>query len=519
MFRLFTSHGIYELWRGLCLAPCVAKRLVGTSLLVRSAGRHRPHVSAGHFRTGNPVWKDALEPKRDNLEENQTLDLDKWKSVMRAQAASEERPQRAEEASDDEDGENLKEPGGDSEGSSSLEATRDLVAMWQQAGKLVPQEMADEELQTLAKLTTKSSRKKYLKYLAIKEGHKRSRKAKQQLKKTERDASLEQRRIQDNDCEDEKGLKNTLFLQFWGRSLDKHLAWRSAQAMLFGQPLVLDMSYESNMTRRELDNAVNQLLEVEGWNRRATEPYHLHFCNLQTDSAYRSELVKRYGAEAWERLLVTSTDQQHVDRFPRERLVYLTADSPNVLRTYDHSKVYIIGALVDRSNQSGLSLANAKRLNLATARLPLDEFLHWEVGAKNLTLDQMIRIMLTLKETGKWEEALKFVPKRKYDGFHQQTQKEMANNGGRVVTNHRPRQDGDRPLRERERNSERTFKNDGQSLTRFPKESGFSGRGRVAGLPGDRENKPAATRVRTSFKSHVEGRKGAGKSKLWGDDE
>ncbi|XP_034418136.1 tRNA methyltransferase 10 homolog C [Cyclopterus lumpus] len=519
MLRSFASQGVYELWRGLCSAPCVAKRPVGTSLLVRSAGRHLPHVSAGHFRTGIPAWKDALQPTRDNLDEKQTLDLDKWKSVMRAQVASEERPQRDEEedASDDEDGENLKEPGGDSKGSSSLEATRDLVAMWRQAGKLVPQEMADDEVQTLAELTTKSSRKKYLKYLAIKEGHKRSRKEKQQQKKMARDASLEQRRIQDCDAEDERGLKNTMFLQFWGRSLDKHLAWRSAQAMLFGQPLVFDMSYESNMTRRELDNTVAQLLEVEGWNRRAAEPYHLHFCNLQADGAYRSELVKRYGDEAWDRLLVTSTDQQHVDRFPREQLVYLTADSPNVLRTYDHSKVYIVGALVDRSIQSGLSLANAKRLNLATARLPLDEFLQWEMGAKNLTLDQMIRIMLALKETGKWEEAFKFVPKRKYDCFHQQTPKEMVNSGGRGVTNPRGRQDGDRPLRSGERNSERTFKNEGQSLPRFPKESGFSGRGRVAGPPGD--NKPAATRVRTSFKSHIEGRKSAGKSKLWGDDD
>ncbi|XP_068435735.1 tRNA methyltransferase 10 homolog C [Clinocottus analis] len=508
MFRLFTS---YELCRGgFRLLPYVTKRPCA-SFLVRSAGRHRPHVSAGHFQTGIPVWKDALEPERADLEEKQTPDLDKWKSVMRARAAADERTQQDDEAdASDDDDENLKEPGGDFKGSSSLEATRHLVTMWQQAGKLVPQEMSDEEVQTLAELTTKSSRKKYLKYLAIKEGHKRSRKEKQQHRKMARDALLEQRKIQNSDAEDETGseLKSTLILQFWGRSLDKLLAWRSAQAMLFGQPLVLDMSYESNMAKRELENTVTQLLEVEGWNRRAADPYHLHFCNLQEDGPYMSELVKRYGAEVWDRLLVTTTDQQHVDRFPREQLVYLTADSPNVLRTYDHSKIYIIGALVDRSIQSGLSLANAKRLNLATARLPLDEFLHWEIGAKNLTLDQMIRIMLTLKETGNWEEALQFVPKRKYSGFHQhKTQKET------VSRNHRPRQDGNMPLRLGDRNIERPFENNSLSALRSPKESGFSGKGRVAGPPSDRENKPAATRVRTSFKISIEGRTSAGKSK------
>ncbi|XP_037650017.1 tRNA methyltransferase 10 homolog C [Sebastes umbrosus] len=534
MLRLCTNQGFYELWKGShFVASCVTKRHIMTSFLpVRRAVHHRLHIPARLFSTGTSVWKDdalhphrdnthdALHPQREDTDEIQTLDLDKWKSVMRAQAASEEKQQvnDEEEASDGDDDDDLKEPDGALKESSSLEATRDLVAMWRQAGKLVPEEMTDEDVQTLAGLTTKSARKKYLKYLAVKEGHKKARKEKQQQRKAVR----EERRARDSDAEEETGpeIKNTLFLQFWGRSLDKLLAWRSANAMQFGQPLVFDMSYESNMARRELENTVSQLMEVEAWNRRATEPFHLHFCNLQADGGYQKQLVKRYGAEAWDRLLITSTDQQHVDRFPREQLVYLTADSPNVLRKFDHSKVYIVGALVDRSIQSGLSLANAKRLNLATARLPLDEFLHWEMGAKNLTLDQMIRILLTMKDTGKWQEALKFVPKRKYDGFHEErTQKEITGNRVRGDTNHGPRQDGDRLLRSGERNSERTFKNEGQSVYRSHKESGFSGRDRTAGPPSDRANKPAAFRIRTSLNSNMESRKAAGKGKTWWEDE
>lgn len=465
------------------------------------------------------MWKDSLQAKKDQSEEIQTLDLDKWKSVMRSQAALEEKQQvsHKEEVSDDE---NLKQPGDVLKDSSSLDATRDLVAMWRQAGKLVPEEMTDEEVQTLAELTTKSSRKKYMKYLAIKESHKRARKEKQQQKRAEREASIEQSRRQESNTEegdDHRGqeIKNTFLLQFWNRSLDKLLAWRSAQAMVFDQPLVFDMSYESSMSKREVENTVSQLMEVEGWNRRATEPFHLHFCNLKPDGAYKQELLKRYGAEAWDRLFITTTDRQHVDVFPREQLVYLTADSPNVLRTFDHSKVYIIGALVDRSIQSGLSFANAKRLKLATARLPLDEFLYWEMGAKNLTLDQMVRIMMTIKETGKWEEALKFVPQRKHDGFYQQqTHRETYNNRHRGFTNHGLREDGDRKLI----SGVRTFKKEGQSLYRSHKQSGFTGKERTAGLPNDKENKPATIRVRTSFKN-MAGRKGAGKSKIWGIDE
>lgn len=346
------------------------------------------------------------------------LDLDVWKSVMRSQTSPDDKPKDKEEES----------TAGEEEEVSTIETSRTLVDMWRQAGKQVPENITDEELETLAELTTKSSKRKYLKYLAIKEGHKKANRQKKDKKRAERLAEIKKEEAgradgpedAEEEGEGEPRLKNTYLLQFWTRSVDRLLGWRGAQAMRFGQPLVYDMSYDQHMTRREMENTISQLMETEGWNRRSVDPFHLHFCNLQPDNAYQRELLKRYGKEAWERLFITATGQGHVDMFPREDLVYLTADSPNVLHTFDHSKVYIIGAMVDRSIQSGVSLANAKRLKLTTARLPLDEYLHWEVGAKNLTLDQMIRILMTVKETGSWEKALDFVPKRKHDGFHQQ---------------------------------------------------------------------------------------------------
>lgn len=432
------------------------------------------------------MWKDALHPKTDKFEETQTVDLDKWKSVMRSQATSEAKQQVSDEEDASEDND-LKEAEDEPKEGSLLQATRDLVIMWRQAGKLVPEEMTDEEVETLAALPTKSSKRRHLKYLAIKERYRKARKDKQQKRRAEKEAFLEkinEQHITDGEGDDQarpKYKNNTFLLQFWSRSLDKLLGWRSAQAMIFSQPLVFDFSYESNMGRREIENTVSQLMEVDGWNRRATDPFHLHFCNLQPNGAYMQELQKRYGAETWNQLLITSTERQHVDMFPPEQLVYLTADSPNVLKSFDHHKVYVIGALVDRSIQSGLSLANAKRLKLATARLPLDEYLHWEIGAKNLTLDQMIRIMLTLRETGNWEEALKFVPQRKHKGFqHKQSQ---TINRVRGATNSGPREDGDRMFNA----SERTFKNEYQGFHRSQNMSRLTGRDRMDGPSGDRK--------------------------------
>lgn len=321
-------------------------------------------------------------------EEEEKLDLDVWKAVMKTQALPEHQSDPS---------------------PSTLDFNRELVEMWHQAGKFVPKDITDEQLQDLAALTTKSAKKKFLKFLAIKEAHKIS-------KKEKRENKPKPERITDGE---ERELKNTFLMKFWSGSLDRLQNWRAAQAMRFGQPLVYDMSYERHMTRREMENAVSQLMETEGFNRRSSDPFHLHFCGLTPGGAYHRELLKRYGAETWERMLITDTASQPADVFPREDLVYLTADSPTVLREFDHRKVYVVGAIVDRSIQSGISLANAKRLQLATARLPLDEYLDWDCGAKNLTLDQMIRILSTVKDTGNWKTALEFVPKRKHCGFHQ----------------------------------------------------------------------------------------------------
>ncbi|XP_005283604.1 tRNA methyltransferase 10 homolog C [Chrysemys picta bellii] len=346
----------------------------------------------GSFPCRTMILSPALK-KQISSSPTEKLDLDEWKNVMRSG--------RQEEVSET----------SESEEDSTLAATRELVEMWRLAGKTVPENINEEELKTLMECSTKSSKKKYLKYLAVKEKVKKASKVKQEKRKEAKKERLE--KAKENDTGE---LKNTFLLQFWSKSMDKMYNWRTAQAMIFGQPLVFDMAYENYMSRREMENTVNQLMESEGRNRRAMDPFHLHFCNLKVDGPYHKEFAKRYG-EAWNNLLVTVTEQSHTDVFPRDKLIYLTADSPNVMKTFEHDKIYIVGSMVDRNIQTGLSLAHAKRLKLTTQRLPLERYLKWESGAKNLTLDQMIRILLTLKDTGDWMEALKFVPKRKYEVF------------------------------------------------------------------------------------------------------
>ncbi|XP_062982942.1 tRNA methyltransferase 10 homolog C [Elgaria multicarinata webbii] len=357
------------------------------------------------------------------------LDLDGWKQVMRT-ALQEESTSESEEVS-----EKTSESGEDSHEA----ATRELVEMWRLSGKAVPENISEEELKILMERPTKTSKRKYLKFLAIKENLKKAKKEKQNKQKEAR-KELIQKAMENSDGE----LKNTFLMKFWTKSEDAVYNWRAAQSMIFGQPLVFDMDYENCMSHREIKNAVKQLVESEGANRRAIDPFHLHYCNFKADGPYHKELITFYG-EAWDKLFVTATQKSHVEIFPRDQLVYLTADSPNVLKVFEHDKIYIIGTLVDKSIQTGVSLARAKRLKLVTARLPLDSYLQWEEGAKNLTLNQMMNILLTLKDTGSWKESLQFVPQRKHAGFVDTTkqQSDIWKNKiyGRTVTqekSHKP---------------------------------------------------------------------------------
>ncbi|NXD82486.1 TM10C methyltransferase, partial [Halcyon senegalensis] len=323
---------------------------------------------------------------------SEKLDLDAWKKVMKSGLQEE-----------------VSEMVSEHKELSSLAGAREILEMWRLAGRSVPENITEDQLKGFMECPSKSAQKKYLKFLYLKELYKKNDKRKMD-KKRERRLETEERACKTD------GTKRNSFICLWTNCMDRAYSWRVAQSMIFGQPLVFDMSYEKDMSVREVANTVRQLVLSEGCNRRSVDPFHIHFCNLKNDSLYQKEFIKHY-REAWGKLLVTATEQCYTEIFPKDKLIYLTADSPKVMKTFDHNKIYIVGSMVDRSIKTGVSLARAKRLGLETAALPLEKYLLWNTGAKNLTLDQMMHILLTLKDTGDWKKALEFVPKRKYTGF------------------------------------------------------------------------------------------------------
>lgn len=79
--------------------------------------------------------------------------------------------------------------------------------------------------------------------------------------------------------------------------------------------------------------------------------------------------------EGFDRLVFDRTTRHYSECFAREELVYLTAESPTVLHRLDPQKVYVIGGIVDHNRLKGLCHQLATHAGIATARLPIPEYL------------------------------------------------------------------------------------------------------------------------------------------------
>ena len=231
----------------------------------------------------------------------------------------------------------------------------------------VPFEMLDEWwAELLYSCYTMSSRKKtyrYFKKLEIYKGLKIERRNKvEQLKLVEKSDGM-------------KRSVNTIFLKLIKSTQMKYYYARCAQAMIFGRPFVVDMSYESYMSNKDTRSFIDQLLEGYGNNHHRLEPCDLVLTNFDPNGFVFKKIC--YLHQTPDCLFAKTSEQSYVDLFPKERLVYLSPHAEDELLEDDEDNIYIIGGFVDTGREAHipLSYARAQKDNIRTARLPIDRYL------------------------------------------------------------------------------------------------------------------------------------------------
>ncbi|KAM9237367.1 tRNA methyltransferase 10 homolog A isoform 2-T3 [Dugong dugon] len=105
--------------------------------------------------------------------------------------------------------------------------------------------------------------------------------------------------------------------------------------------------------------------------------------------------------------------EHYSELIKKEDLIYLTSDSPNVLKELDESKAYVIGGLVDHNHHKGITYKQASDYGIEHAQLPLGNFVKMN-SRKVLAVNHVFEIILEYLETRDWREAFfTILPQRK----------------------------------------------------------------------------------------------------------
>ena len=108
--------------------------------------------------------------------------------------------------------------------------------------------------------------------------------------------------------------------------------------------VVIDFSYTTIQTDQEMKSLRNQVNHSYGFNAHAPIPVPLHLTSFT--GRIKDYVTQLTGFSSWN---IATHEEHFLECFPREKIVYLTSDSPELLETLDPEAIYIIGGMVDHN--------------------------------------------------------------------------------------------------------------------------------------------------------------------------
>lgn len=183
-----------------------------------------------------------------------------------------------------------------------------------------------------------------------------------------------------------------------------HFLCRLLRYKLYGQKLLVDCTFDDQMTQREVGQVASKLEKIFIDNRDHMQPFDLHyFGDPKTSTGSLGKFCKQMPTIFQS---VTGIHNKcYTDIFPRDRLVMLTSDS-NCVLDYDPKDIYVIGGIVDSGRNEQLMLSKAKQLDLRTARLPLNCISLMKGQSAELTVDCVARILRACRSSNDWKKIL-----------------------------------------------------------------------------------------------------------------
>lgn len=174
------------------------------------------------------------------------------------------------------------------------------------------------------------------------------------------------------------------------------LGWNDLMMEKEQKSLARQLSYSYNALRKCAENGMTPLaMSVTG-----------------VDSVIKSKLS--FAAQGWETWPIQFSEKCLTEYHDKDKLVYLTHDAQEVLRTLDPDTVYVIGGIVDRNRLVGATFNKAEDSRIKTARLNLDTQISIQHGTPVLTVNHCVEILIHAANGMSWRDAyLKVLPIRK----------------------------------------------------------------------------------------------------------
>ncbi|XP_013186516.2 tRNA methyltransferase 10 homolog A isoform X1 [Amyelois transitella] len=172
--------------------------------------------------------------------------------------------------------------------------------------------------------------------------------------------------------------------------------------------VIIDLSFDDLMIQKDRFKVIKQILRCYSLNRRSNMPFSFYVTSFGGKS--KNAMSRHNGYEHWD---VEFHEKSYLELFPKEKLIYLTSESDNVIEHFDENTFYVIGGLVDHNKHKGLCHKIANEQGIRHAQLPLNKYVNMKTR-KVLTIDQVFEIILRVCEGMCWQETLiNVLPERK----------------------------------------------------------------------------------------------------------
>lgn len=238
----------------------------------------------------------------------------------------------------------------------------------------------------------------------------------------------------------------------------KRIKYTPEEQIKTGVKVIVDCEFDSLMNEREIVSLGNQISRCYSAKRHCKYNVDLTISSFNGHLKTRFDtLVREY--LAWKNIDIQTNDHlQEIlpkDKEALSKVVYLTADTDEVLESLDSGYTYIVGGIVDKNRHKNICINKAKELGLKVGRLPIDKFIKIN-GRQVLATSHVFEICCKWFENGKdWGKAFNEVlPPRK---VKQETEGEddTEEKGGKDETEQKEEEKEDKEKEEEKEDEEK----------------------------------------------------------------